>query len=47
VSKLDLSNDAAVILTEWEGFKNIDFSKTIVFDGRGIISSSTYSIGRS
>ncbi len=47
VSKLDLSNDAVVILTEWEGFKNIDFSKTIVFDGRGIISSSTYSIGRS
>jgi UDPglucose 6-dehydrogenase len=47
VSKLDLSNDAAVILTEWEGFKNIDFSETIVFDGRGIISSSMYSIGRS
>ncbi|MDB4228866.1 nucleotide sugar dehydrogenase [Flavobacteriaceae bacterium] len=46
VSKLDLIIDAAAILTEWDAFKNIDFSKTIVFDGRGIISSSTYSIGK-
>ncbi|MDC1216932.1 nucleotide sugar dehydrogenase [Flavobacteriaceae bacterium] len=46
VSKLDLSIDAVAILTEWEVFKSLDFSKTIVFDGRGILSSSTYSIGK-
>ena len=46
ISKLDLSIDAAAILTEWEAFKGLDFSKTIVFDGRGVLSSSTYSIGK-
>ena len=46
VNRLDLSVDAAAILTEWEAFKGLDFSKTIVFDGRGVISSSTYSIGK-
>ena len=46
VSKLDLSIDAAAVLTEWDAFKNIDFSKTIVFDGRGVLSSTTYSIGK-
>ena len=46
VSKLDLSNDAVAILTEWEVFKNLDFSKTVVFDGRGVLSSSRYSIGK-
>ncbi|MDC3238795.1 nucleotide sugar dehydrogenase [Flavobacteriaceae bacterium] len=46
VSKLDLSYDATAILTQWEVFKSLDFSKTIVFDGRGVISSSTYSIGK-
>ena len=46
INTLDLSIDATAILTEWDAFKNIDFSKTIVFDGRGIISSSTYSIGK-
>ena len=46
ISTLDLSIDAAAILTEWQEFKNLDFSKTIVFDGRGILSSSTYSIGK-
>ena len=46
ISTLDLSFDAAAILTEWEAFKTIDFSKTIVFDGRGVLSSSTYSIGK-
>ena len=46
MNKLDLGNDAVAILTEWEVFKNVDFSKTIVFDGRGVISSSTYSIGK-
>ena len=45
-SVIKLDYDAVAILTEWDAFKNIDFSKTIVFDGRGIISSSTYSIGK-
>ena len=45
VSKLDLSNDAVAILTQWEAFKSLDYSKTIVFDGRGVLSSSRYSIG--
>ncbi len=46
LNTLDLSIDAAAILTEWEAFKSLDFSKTIVFDGRGVLSSSTYSIGK-
>ena len=46
ISTLDLSIDAVAILTEWEAFKTIDFSKTIVFDGRGTLSSSIYSIGK-
>jgi UDPglucose 6-dehydrogenase len=46
VNRLDLSIDAAAILTEWEVFKSLDFSNTIVFDGRGILSSITYSIGK-
>ena len=46
VSKLDLSFDATAILTEWEAFKVLDFSKTIVFDGRGVAAKSTYSIGK-
>ena len=46
ISTLDLRIDAAAILTEWEAFKSLDFSKTIVFDGRGVLSSSTYSIGK-
>lgn len=46
VNELDLSFDAVAILTEWEAFKSLDFSKTIVFDGRGVLSSSTYSIGK-
>ena len=46
ISTLDLSIDAAAILTEWEAFKSLDFSKTIVFDGRGVLSSSMYSIGK-
>ena len=45
VSKLDLSNDAVAILTQWEAFRNFDFSNKLVFDGRGISSSSFYSIG--
>ncbi len=46
LTTLDLSVDAAAILTEWDEFKNLDFSKTIVFDGRGVVSSSKYSIGK-
>jgi UDPglucose 6-dehydrogenase len=46
IDTLDLSNEAAAILTEWEAFKTLDFSKTAVFDGRGILSSRTYSIGK-
>ena len=46
ISTLDLSIDATAILTEWEAFKSLDFSKTIVFDGRGVLSSSAYSIGK-
>ena len=46
INTLDLSVDAAAILTEWEAFKNIDFSKTIVFDGRGVAAKSNYSIGK-
>jgi len=46
ISTSDLSIDAAAILTEWEAFKSLDFSKTIIFDGRGVLSSSTYSIGK-
>ena len=47
LSKLELNIDALAILTEWEEFKNKDFSKTIVFDGRGILDKSNYSIGKS
>ena len=46
ISTLDLSFDATAVLTEWEAFKSLDFSKTIVFDGRGTLSSSIYSIGK-
>jgi UDPglucose 6-dehydrogenase len=46
ISTLDHSVDAVTILTEWEAFKTLDFTKTIVFDGRGVLSSSRYSIGR-
>jgi len=46
MSKLDFSFDAAPLLTEWQEFKNLDFSNQLVFDGRGILSSSFYSIGK-
>ena len=46
ISTSDLSIDAAAILTEWEAFKSLDYSKTVIFDGRGVLSSSTYSIGK-
>ena len=43
-SVIKLDYDAVAILTEWDAFKNIDFSKTIVFDGRGVAAKSNYSI---
>ena len=46
ISTLDLSVDAAAILTEWEAFKSLDFSKTVVFEGRGVAAKSNYSIGK-
>ena len=46
ISTLDLSYDATAILTEWEAFKSLDFSKTVVFDGRGVAAKSNYSIGK-
>jgi UDPglucose 6-dehydrogenase len=46
MSKLDLSFDGVALLTEWQEFKNLDFSNQLVFDGRGIRSSSFYSIGK-
>ena len=33
--------DVAVILTEWEEFKNLDFENSSVFDGRNILEKST------
>jgi len=45
-STLDLTYDATAILTEWEAFKSLDFSKTVVFDGRGVAAKSNYSIGK-
>ena len=45
-STLDISYDAVAILTEWEAFKSLDFSKAVVFDGRGVAAKSTYSIGK-
>ena len=36
---------AIALTTEWEEFKNYDFSKMMVFDGRKIIESNFYSIG--
>lgn len=41
-----LEIDISVILTEWEEFKNFDFDKSKVFDGRNILKKSFYSIGK-
>ena len=46
VSTLNLSYDASAILTEWEAFKSLDFSKTLAFEGRGVAAKSNYSIGK-
>ena len=34
------------ILTEWDEFREIDFKKIKVFDGRNILNESFYSIGK-
>jgi len=44
--KIEFTADVVCILTEWEEFKKIDFSKTIVFVGRGVAAKSNYSIGK-
>ena len=46
ISTSDLCYDATAILTDWEKFKSLDFSKTVVFDGRGVAAKSNYSIGK-
>ena len=40
--------EAIAILTEWNEFKNFDFEKLVVFDGRNILRESNkfYQIGR-
>ena len=45
LKKLDLNHDAVAILTELEVFKDLDYSKTLVFDGRRVLKSYFYSIG--
>ena len=44
--KFEGNIDAYAILTEWNHFKDIDISKSKVFDGRGIIKGSYFSIGK-
>ena len=49
LSTLDLFNidtNAFVILTEWEEFKYLSKINNIVFDGRNLLDSSLYSIGK-
>ena len=46
MGKLDLNYDATAILTEWRSLKLLTFQRLLVFDGRGILSSSNYSIGK-
>ena len=35
-----LNNDIAIILTEWDEFIHLDYSRTKLFDGRYIINSN-------
>ena len=35
----NLEDDITVIITEWDEFKGLDYSKTKLFDGRYIISN--------
>ena len=44
--KFDSNIDAYALLTEWNDFKNLDTSKTKVFDGRGILENSFFTIGK-
>ena len=41
-----VDTNAFVILTEWEEFKYLSKINNIVFDGRNILDSSLYSIGK-
>ena len=38
--------DVAAILTEWDEFKKFDFENSSVFDGRNILNSTLYSVGK-
>jgi UDPglucose 6-dehydrogenase len=38
--------DISTIITEWSDFKDFDYKKTEVFDGRNLLGYSTYSIGK-
>ena len=44
--KFEGNIDAYAVVTEWNEFNKIDASKYTVFDGRGIVSGSYFSIGR-
>ena len=44
--KIEGNIDAYAVLTEWNDFINIDASKSKVFDGRGIVNGSYFSIGK-
>jgi UDPglucose 6-dehydrogenase len=45
--KFEAKIDAYAVLTEWNDFNKIDVSKCTVFDGRGIVNGSYFSIGKS
>ena len=38
--------DLIVILTEWDEFTRLETKKNIVFDGRGIVNNSFYTVGK-
>ena len=44
--KFEGNINAYAVLTEWNDFNKIDVSKYTVFDGRGIVNGSYFSIGR-
>jgi UDPglucose 6-dehydrogenase len=44
--KFESNIDAYAVVTEWNEFNKINASKYTVFDGRGIVSGSYFSIGR-
>ena len=45
INQIDKKTNAILILTEWNEFKSIDQKSFIIFDGRRIINSPTFSIG--